>query len=619
MTSATVGPLPATVAQRYPHGYAVVDVETSGLNASTHRVLQIAVSQMRPDGALEGTWSTLLDPGCDPGPVEVHGLTRAKLAGSPQFDQVCAQLTAMLAGRVFVAHNAAFDWRFLTAETRRAGTIIDATGRLCTIAMTRRLDVPSESLKLSAVAQYWGVRQYAAHDAADDTRVTLEILRHSLVVADRLNLRLPLITPEVDDRRPGYPIRAPRVACSWRYPGRLGPDRRLRQGMTVAFTGASRQPREALIRLATRAGLDVMNSVSSRTSLVVQNRGTHFGDKSAAAATHGTTVIDETEFVRMLDDVRPGTPKAAAPATDRAVRQETAEPAPRRRPTPTGPLAAQRILVLGGPHDHAAAVRARISELGGQAAANLTASVGSVVLLDGHVLDPRWGRVTMLALPTLDPDTLTPAPHTASAPPVPAPSPSASPAGQLGTPAASAATVDTTTVLSRGAVIDLPAGRRWTIDVSWSSAGNAAQDIAVDVVAFVVDADEQVAVDEDFCFYNQPRHPSGGVTLDLQVPTEAVVAVDLDRLPDHASRVIIAAAIDGTQTFGDLGPIELTVRDDDGRRIARSTLDAARRERTLLLCDLYDRAGQWRVRSVGQGYLDGLAHLAVLHGVDVED
>ncbi len=77
--------LPAEVAHRYPYGYAVVDVETSGLRAASDRVLQVAVTQMAADGSIESNWSTLLDPGCDPGPTHIHGLTRAKLQGAPQY------------------------------------------------------------------------------------------------------------------------------------------------------------------------------------------------------------------------------------------------------------------------------------------------------------------------------------------------------------------------------------------------------------------------------------------------------------------------------------------------------------------------------------------------------
>lgn len=55
----------------------MVDVETTGLNPRVDRVVQIAVTQMRADGAVEGAWSTLVNPGRDPGPSHIHGITAA--------------------------------------------------------------------------------------------------------------------------------------------------------------------------------------------------------------------------------------------------------------------------------------------------------------------------------------------------------------------------------------------------------------------------------------------------------------------------------------------------------------------------------------------------------------
>lgn len=64
----------------------VVDVETSGLRAYAHRVLSVAALVLREDGSVEREYSTLVDPGCDPGPVHVHRLTRERLAGAPRFE-----------------------------------------------------------------------------------------------------------------------------------------------------------------------------------------------------------------------------------------------------------------------------------------------------------------------------------------------------------------------------------------------------------------------------------------------------------------------------------------------------------------------------------------------------
>lgn len=81
----------------------------------------------------------------------------------------------------------------------------------------------------------------------------------------------------------------------------------------------------------------------------------------------------------------------------------------------------------------------------------------------------------------------------------------------------------------------------------------------------------------------------------------------------------MAAALEGEATFGDLGPIELVLRTAAGIPTIRATLDAATEENTLILATLYNRDGVWRMRAVGRGYATGLAALAVLHGVDVDD
>lgn len=75
----------------YAYDWALVDVETSGLVPRRDRVLSVAVITIGPDGEQTGEFSTLVNPGCDPGPVEVHGLTPDLLQGAPSFDQVAGR------------------------------------------------------------------------------------------------------------------------------------------------------------------------------------------------------------------------------------------------------------------------------------------------------------------------------------------------------------------------------------------------------------------------------------------------------------------------------------------------------------------------------------------------
>jgi DNA polymerase-3 subunit epsilon len=148
-----------------------------------------------------------------------------------------AELGRLLSDRVLVAHNATFDWRFLAAESRRADHQLPVARRLCTVALTRHLDLPVASLSLASVASYYGITQGRAHDAIDDMRVMAEVLLRLLIAAEQVELPLPLITCDPADAVRAYPARSTRRTCRWTYPGKWAPGEQLIQGMKVAVTG----------------------------------------------------------------------------------------------------------------------------------------------------------------------------------------------------------------------------------------------------------------------------------------------------------------------------------------------------------------------------------------------
>jgi DNA polymerase-3 subunit epsilon len=119
-------------------------------------------------------------------------------------------------------------------------------------------------------------------------------------------------------------------------------------------------------------------------------------------------------------------------------------------------------------------------------------------------------------------------------------------------------------------------------------------------------------------FYNAPLSEHGAVALSVDGDSEQSVRIDLGLLGEEHRKVVVAAALDGDAVFGDIGAVTVSV-DGATATAATATLDAATTERTLLLAEVYRRDGAWRVRAVGQGYDDGLAGLAVRHGVAVDD
>lgn len=185
--------------------FVVIDVETSGFDPDCSRVLSVAALVVTADGAITDAMHTLLNPGVDPGPTNIHGLTAAMLAGQPDFAAVAGQLATLLRGRVLVAHNAGFDYAFLAAEAHRCGAELPVTSVLCTLELAGQLNLGLDSLKLGALAKHWNIPQARPHDALDDARVLAAVLPHMITRAAQLDemalpIRAPITLPPVQFR-----------------------------------------------------------------------------------------------------------------------------------------------------------------------------------------------------------------------------------------------------------------------------------------------------------------------------------------------------------------------------------------------------------------------------------
>lgn len=310
----------------YPEGYAVVDVETTGL-ARDDRIISAAVYRLDGRGEVEDHWYTLVNPERDPGPVWIHGLTSEVLEGAPLFTDIAEEFAARLDGRVLVAHNAVFDWQMIAREYARAKSEPPVKQRLCTIALSKELGLPLPNHKLETLAAHFGVVQRRAHHALDDARVLAEAFRPSLRAAAAGSVRLPLLecrpltewseTPRIGQQASGgyrpsswRPARK-RPACPYPNPGRYEDGRPLRQGMRVAFSGDTSIERELLEDRAVEAGLHVATSISRLTSLLVTNDPDSSTSKVLKARQFGTPVVDEAAFGQLLRDVAPASTRAA--------------------------------------------------------------------------------------------------------------------------------------------------------------------------------------------------------------------------------------------------------------------------------------------------------------------
>ena len=121
-----------------PDRLAFIDLETTGANPLLDRVTEIGIVEV--DGDRVSTWTALVNPERPiPGFIQqLTGIDDRMVAGAPTFARVADELAERLHGRLFIAHNARFDYGFVRNEFQRLGRRFRADV-LCTVRLSRRL------------------------------------------------------------------------------------------------------------------------------------------------------------------------------------------------------------------------------------------------------------------------------------------------------------------------------------------------------------------------------------------------------------------------------------------------------------------------------------------------
>ncbi|MGW0334809.1 TerD family protein [Streptomyces sp. NPDC003011] len=148
----------------------------------------------------------------------------------------------------------------------------------------------------------------------------------------------------------------------------------------------------------------------------------------------------------------------------------------------------------------------------------------------------------------------------------------------------------------------------------------------VDASALLLGPDGRVRSDEDFVFYNQPRHPSGKVWLlgkkrVVEGPTDTI-QTDLSGVEADVSQILLVASAEDV-TFDRVQGLRILLYDaavPDGEPLAHFDIKPETGRETALICgELYRRGEGWKFRALGEGYTNGLQGLATDYGISVDE
>ncbi|MFE2051483.1 TerD family protein [Streptomyces sp. NPDC059459] len=148
----------------------------------------------------------------------------------------------------------------------------------------------------------------------------------------------------------------------------------------------------------------------------------------------------------------------------------------------------------------------------------------------------------------------------------------------------------------------------------------------VDASALLLGPDDRVRSDEDFVFYNQPRHPSGQVwRLGKKRVGEDLtdtIQTDLTGVEASVGRILLVASADGV-SFDRVRSLRILLHDAsaaDAKPLASFDVKPETGQETALICgELYRRGEGWKFRALGEGYSNGLKGLATDFGISVDE
>lgn len=162
--------------------YAIIDIETTGLNSKSDRITEIAIILYDGEKIVD-QYETLINP-------ERHisyyitgltGISNKMVADAPRFYEVAKKIVEMTEDAIFVAHNASFDYNFIRSEFKRLFFEYKRK-TLCTKKLSRKLMPGLKSYGLGSLSKYLKIDNKARHRAGGDALATVCLLEHLLSI-----------------------------------------------------------------------------------------------------------------------------------------------------------------------------------------------------------------------------------------------------------------------------------------------------------------------------------------------------------------------------------------------------------------------------------------------------
>jgi len=157
--------------------YTIIDVETTGGSPKNDRITEIAIISFNGE-RIEESFSTLINPerNIPPFITKLTGISDYMLVNAPKFKEVSEKIFYLTANKIFVAHNASFDYNFVKEEFNRIGVKFDRK-KICTVQKSRVLIPGKKSYSLGNICSDMNISIENRHRALGDANATVELFK----------------------------------------------------------------------------------------------------------------------------------------------------------------------------------------------------------------------------------------------------------------------------------------------------------------------------------------------------------------------------------------------------------------------------------------------------------
>lgn len=177
--------------------FAIVDIEATGGSPRTARIMEIAIVVHNGERVIE-EFSSLINPQkkIDPFVIALTGISDEMVEDAPTFQDLAPKILELTKNRIFVAHNARFDYGFLRNEFKRLGVRFQRPN-LCTVKMSQKLLPGFASYSLGKLCKDLEIPIKNRHRALGDASATA-VLLEKILFSDQKHLLDDLLKNELE-------------------------------------------------------------------------------------------------------------------------------------------------------------------------------------------------------------------------------------------------------------------------------------------------------------------------------------------------------------------------------------------------------------------------------------